>query len=335
MDELAVTEEQKQLKEYQAFYYMFNAKPDTATRVFPDRVRVTLDDIKGLNELITEKMGLHDIDTSFCSVLISFENRKNVSFETWSTFQNYKWNESSCVKNIVLSWDFAVKLKQYENPHRHKLKVKLSAGLTPEEVLNLVLTGKIENMQELDMDEFPIIAQMDYIDNQLCNEFLNLVGEWVDNLSKATDKSSKLMLVFKKHRALVAKYFNYVLSMILLFLGFVYINYSMSEYNSIVLSKIEFGEILTLCNYFGILILIILVVYLFSVNIAKDVFRRLCDYNKFYIFDITKRDNERQQKILEENRKIKNNIFVKIILSLISNIFFGIITAIILKKIGL
>ncbi len=333
--EIAVTEEQKGLKEYQAFYYMFNAKPDTATRVFPDHVKLNLDDIIELNNLVVEKIGLHSIDVVICSIAISFENRKSVAFENWETFQNYKWNEPSCVKNIILSWDFAVNLKQYENPHRHKLKVKLSAGLSPEEILNLVLTGKIENMEELDMDEFPIVAQMDYIDNQLCNEFLNLVGSWVDNLSKATDNSSKIMLVLKKHRALVAKYFNYMLTVILLVLGFVFINYYMFEYKNIVLSEIEFGQILKLCNCFGILLFSILLVYAFSVNIAKSVFKKLCDYNRFYIFDITRKDNERQKEVLKENRKIRNNIFVKGTFSLISNIVFAIITTLILNKIGL
>lgn len=331
-NELATTSENplSSYKEKKAFGAVFETKPDTATRVYPKRVIIKKEDLDDLNSKIIKKYNLHNINSEFCSITISFESRKSLCFDGWDSFKNYDWSENSCVKNIILTWDFSVKLATYQNVQRHKLKVKISAGLSPEEILNLVLTGKIENMKDLDMEEFPIIAQMDYIDSLLCNEFLNLVGEWVQDLSISTDNKKSLIGIMQKHRSLVARYFEYVFPLLCLFLGFTIINYKMLPLFNQSLAEINFGNIMKLFDAFGILFLFVLIIYICSKNIAIKVFEFISEYNRFYVFEFTKEDSNRQKNIYKKNKKIKQNVFVRITISIILNVTVSLISSYIL-----
>lgn len=327
-NELAVTEEAKDLRELKSLFYRLNAKPDTTTKVYTDRVKVDLSSIEELNARIIEKLKLHYVETGFVSaIIIAFSDRKTLSFDCWEAFIQHKFLESSSVKSIVLTWDFTVKLNGYENPQRHKLTVKLSAGLRPEEILNLIMTGKIDNMDELDSDQFPIIAQMDFIDTQLCEEFINIVSEWVKSLEKTSYKKNKIMLSMRKHRKIVAKYFNYASLILLIILGVVGINFLMSSFNIIEVVEMTYQQFNYLINYFVIFVIVLFLCYKLSDSMAERIFDSLYMYSNGYIFDITKGDKNKQHELEENDKKTTFSIFFKVIFSIIFNIGCGIASA--------
>lgn len=52
-------EEERRIKEFKSLYYELNAKPDSTTKLYNDKVIVTKDDIERLDDLIREKMSFH------------------------------------------------------------------------------------------------------------------------------------------------------------------------------------------------------------------------------------------------------------------------------------
>ncbi|MEZ3506842.1 MAG: hypothetical protein K1W10_07870, partial [Lachnospiraceae bacterium] len=56
---------------------------------------------------------------------------------------------------------------------------KISNGLRPEEMLNLIFSGKIEDFEEIETNTFPVAARVDFIEPILGDELLNIVSEWI------------------------------------------------------------------------------------------------------------------------------------------------------------
>mgnify|MGYP004471565567 CR=1 FL=1 len=333
--ELAVAEETKELKDLKALFYRFNAKPDTTTKIYTDKVKVDLDRIQDLNERIIEKLQLHYVEAGFISsIIISFSDRKTISFDCWETFCQHKWNEASSVKSIVMIWDFSVKLLGYENPQRHKLTVKLSAGLRPEELLNLIMTGKIDNLDELDSDQFPIIAQMDFIDTQLCDEFINIVTEWVNSLEKTSHKKNKIMLFFRKHRKFVAEYVNYFFVVMFAICGIIGINYIMGTYNIQSITDVTYMQFRFVFNYIIIFGILLFVIYKICDYIAKRLFETLVTYNNGYIFNLTWGDKNKQNELENQDKKTTVRVLLEVVLSVLFNVGCGILSSVLFSLIG-
>ncbi len=326
---LATDEREKFLKEMKSFYYHLNAKPDSITKVYKDKVIIDLDSIFDLHDRITSKLKLMFINEGLiASITVSLSNRNTINFECWEEFEQHKWNEGSHIKNITITWDFLVKLPRYEYPQRHKLVVKLSSGLRPEEVLSLILTGKIEDMEDLETNEFPIIAQMDFIQTQLGEEFLNIVTDWVSSLKKVNQGKSKLILFLRKHRKKVAVYFNYVISLFIFALGVAILNKYIKSFNVEMLGNISLGEFANIIN----IVACIIVVSYISLNkfesVAKGIFESLYTYGSSYLFSITNGDKNKQLETENEDKKNAKAILIKVIFSLIFNVVCGIITTV-------
>ena len=52
-------EEERRIKEFKSLYYELNAKPDSTTKIYNDKVVVNKDDIERLDDLIREKLAFH------------------------------------------------------------------------------------------------------------------------------------------------------------------------------------------------------------------------------------------------------------------------------------
>lgn len=206
-------DEERRIKEFKSLYYELNAKPDSTTKIFNDKVLVTKDDVERLDDLIREKLSLHVREGEFgtSNVIVSTARHKIYSFNDFKVFATQNWAIPEHINSMTLSWDFFVNVDGYKRPQRHKLTVKISCGLKPEEIISLLFSGRIEDVEEIEEQQATIIAQMDFIENRLGQEFINIVGEWVDTLQRAYTHKNKIVLFLKKHRKLVGYYFNYTL----------------------------------------------------------------------------------------------------------------------------
>ena len=329
--ELLTQEDSKRIKEFQALYYELNAKPDTTTKIFPDKVVVSLDDLCNLQEMVSEKLSLHRSEGKFgkTNVTVTTSKRKVHSFDDWTLFATHNWRIPEYIESVTLVWDFYIMVDGYENPQRHKLTVKISSGMKPEEVLSLLLSGKVEDIEDIEMQQAPIIAQMDFIENRLGQEFINIVTEWVGTLKKASHEKSKLMLKLKKHKKLVGYYFNYMLFLVVCFTllaGFSVLTNSFGINN---LSEISINNMNIMVNYTVIGFLICCIILNRGESTANKVYRKLSEYGEIFVFRITAGDELQYNSIKHVEGQKVFSVLVNLILSLIFNIGCGIIASII------
>ena len=329
---IKLKEEEKQLNMFRTLYYQLNAKPDSLSKVYAQNILVSNQDIYELNEQIKDKIRMHceEDDGYIATVTVELESRKVINFECWEEYLNHVWTDSECVRSIVIKWNFNVKMPQYQYPQNHSLLVRISSGLRPEELLNLIISGKIEDMGELNTNAFPVYARVDFVETRLGEELLNIVSEWINGLRQSRRHHNKYIMILRKYRKKVAQYFNYVTTLIaILFLTGIF-DYVIKSMDIKYISEVTINEFLIIFNMLVGGIVVMFILYSFFTYVAKKVYDKLESYGYGFVFDITKGDNKRQGQILEDNKRTGRSIVRDLIASIVINLVCAIITAIII-----
>ena len=330
--ELEVSEEKKELNIFRSMYYQLNAKPDSMSKVFSNSVIVSREDIIDLNQRVRNKIRMHceEDDGYIATVTVNLKNKKVINFKCWEEFIAYEWNEVHPINSMILKWNFNVKMPQYEFPQNHGLMVKISSGLKPEEMLNLIFSGNIEDFEEIDTNTFPIAARVDFIEPLLGEELLNLVANWVSGLKKNSADKNPFLLIMRKYRKKVAYYFNYFAFFMLLILGTIIVNKTLFSFDAIYVKDITLNQMSVLFNVVIVVAVILTIALKILDRVAQKIYEKLQQYGVGFIFNITKGDAKKQEEILENNRKSGKSIALHFMASLLFNVACGIISAIII-----
>lgn len=326
--ELEVSQEEKNLALYRSMYYQINAKPDSMSKVFSQKVIITREDIIDLNERVNRKIRMHYQDDGYiATVTVNLSNREGINFECWSEFLSYEWVDANCINSIILKWNFNIRMPQYEYPQNHVLMVKLSNGLRPEEMLNLIFSGKIEDFDEMETNTFPIAARVDFIEPILGDELLNIVSEWIRGLKENRDKKNPFIIFLRKYRKRVAQYFNYCAFIMITFLGTAIINKLVHGFNADKFADLTSNQFLVLFDSVVVMYVILFASLKTLNNIARKIYDTLAQYGQGFAFSITKGDKKRQDEIRSYDEKNAKSIIAKFVFSLIFNVACGIIAS--------
>lgn len=334
IDLLDISNEEQFNKNFKAMYYCMNAKPDSTTRVFQKEVIVGIDDIFELNELITDKFKNHYKDSGFIiNVTVSFSDRKSLAFSSWKEFKEHKWIESHSINSITLSWDFNLKLPGYALPQRHTIMVKISDGMRPEEMLSIIFSGNIEDLDEtnINKDFCPIVARVDFINPLIGDELLNIVANWAKGLRRLESTKSRIILKLQKHKRKVAYGVNYIILLISILLGVLFLENVINSYKIKYIGQINKQQLSRIINIIAIILVICIVISKVFALLANSIFNQLKEYGETHIFDITKGDKNKQADIIQEDNNTRNSILIKLMTSFILDLVCGIISGYLLK----
>ena len=327
--ELVVPEAEKELALFRSMYYQMNAKPDSMSKVYSQKVLISREDIIDLNERVNRKIRMHYQDDGYiATVTVSLNNREVINFQCWEEFISYEWRESSSINSVILKWNFNIRMPQYEYPQAHVLMVKLSNGLRPEEMLNLIFSGKIEDFEEIETNTFPVAARVDFIEPIFGEELLNLVAEWISGLKENAKNKNKMILFMRKYRKRVAQYFNYFGFIMCIILNSSIFNLVMRNYGVDKISEYSTSQFLNLFNLFILLIFVLFVLFKFFEHTAQGVYDYLSQYGEVFTFSITKGDIKRQEELKNRNENNAKKIIFRLILSLIFNVVCGILATV-------
>lgn len=317
--------EEMSLTEYRAAFYQLIAKPDSVTKVYNRAAVVDIQDIFELNDRICTKLGHYQEAGFIIQVRVKFSDGKTKIFPDWKAFTAHSWYESESINNIILIWEFNAVFPEFKIPERHTLMVKLSNGLRPEEMLNLVFTGKIEEISEMDNNLFPIVARVDFVDRTLGDELLDIVGKWVKSLQESTVQKSKVMLLLKKNKGKLSSLFNWVTNIVVMWcsvwvVGKWVLNLGFSNLSEITNSQV-------VCIIYAIFACA--AIWIFSKRIigalTDFLFEKLRIYGESALFSITKGDKNRQDRIRRQEKANRLVIIGNILLTVIINISCGIV----------
>lgn len=316
------------IKNFKAVYNAMTAKPESKSRVFHRNVVVKLSDIYELNQIIVDKFKTHYDDAGFSiNVTVDFQGNKSLEFTTWLDFENYKFREIDYIRSITIKWEYYAKLPQFKVPQKHTLVVKLTDELRAMEVINLIFSGSLEDMREIEAKLSPVVARVDFINSLLGDELLALVDNWDKGLEEPRTMRSKFIKFLSANKRKIAYIFNFVALLIISFCTLTMSIKSVEKYGWTTLGDVNLAQAYEgLYVILGIVLVGALVYKIsdFLLNVFFNVLIDDDDYN--HVFAITRGD-EKKQKEIEKHYK---NSILKIFLSLLGNFLIDLIGTIII-----
>lgn len=329
---MEIEPDQQFVKNYQAVYYAMTAKPDCKSKIFPKNVTIKFQDLQDLNNKITEKFKAHYEDAGFTiNITVSFKDRSNIEFNSWTIFSSYDWNLEKVINSILITWEYNAKLPNYSVPQPHRLTVRLADEIRPEEMLNLVISGKLQEVDKIDQEICPVVARVDFINSILGDELLYIVERWQEGLGQVSFNEHKVYKFLKKYRRILAYAINYIAFFISIWCGLKYLGVQFEKLGSELLGNISVNQTYYLFSCGVKVVVIWLIVYKVFEIIANTVFSTLRRNEDNHTFDITRGDRNECHKIekIIKYKKLKiigNLLFTftfDILCSVFTSHFFG------------
>lgn len=328
---LNVSETEKFITDYKAVYQAMTAKHDCKSRIFSRKVKVRLEDIIDLNDRVTDKLRNYQDAGFSISATASFVGHKTIEFSTWQEFEKHKWTESSAINSITIIWEFNAVLPQYGVPQKHVLVVKIADGLKPEEMLNVVFAGKLENIEEIEKQMYPVVARVDFINYVLGDELLNIVEEWDSGLETQDGEEYVFPQCLVKNRRKFAYALNYATNIVTLICCIKIIIFLLKSYGVATISELTIPNLSQVIWISGFLILGYIFINKISQWLANIFYRVLGEETMTHVFSLNKGDRNIQKRIDKDVHKSKIYVLGSIFGTFVVNLICSIICAIIVK----
>ena len=163
-----------------ALLALLHGKSESICKFSRKKIKVDKLQLDTLNEMLCEKLDNHDIFEISTSVDISLFNKKTITFKSWQDFsRSTMQNNNSAVRSIFMRWDFFIKIKNFANPQRHTVSIRISTAPTTTEVLHALFNGGLDDeSQDLEMRCCTVFSKVDFVNNVLAEELLNLISDW-------------------------------------------------------------------------------------------------------------------------------------------------------------
>lgn len=327
---LVVENEEINVKNFKSVYYQMNAKSDSITKLFTDNVTVDLDAIYNLNEMICNKLQQYQNAGFLITTTVKYKDKKNKFFPNWRAFQDARWTSDKSINKMTIKWEINIvfpNMGKESIPQKHTLIVKLSDRMRPEEILNLVFSGGIEEIEDLDKEVFPIVASVDFVNEQLGEELLDIVAKWNESLKNPSEENEKFMTLARKNKNKIVNFINYVPIIFFMICGMFYIRNFLIDLSCANVGEISIADFVRILEVITIVVIICYIARKVFYEIAKMVYNNINDYGEIHIFNITNGDKQEQKRIAKRNERKKKRTISNILLTIIINIVCGIITS--------
>jgi len=292
------------LDDVKSFFYLMNAKPDTSIQLLEGRKKISIAEIRDLNERVQRKLENHDLFGQIASINLIFEKGKIQDYATWAEFERETWhtinNKTDC---IALTWDISIKLPKYQNPQRHTLKVRIGNSISPKDIMELVFNS--DNPSEIKEKRAIGVVKVDFIDQVIASELIEKVVSWYDGLKKMPNGIGVQKFMEKNQSLVAGTVFNFTP---ILFLAI---------YHYYFIAFCDWGKLtanLNIANIQLFLIVFVSVFYtgkIFAQKFAEWIDKKIDEYKGLSQFEITKGDENAVYDAQLNNNSITKKIMTK------------------------
>lgn len=299
-----------------ALLALLNGKSDSICKIFNKEIVVTILQIKKLNELIHEKLLLHSVSDIITVIDVALSDKKVLTFKSWLEFEVCDFAlYSASINSIFIQWDFLVSLN-YKLPQRHTVSVRISSSPKPSDFFKVILNGGLDDDNEIEMKMHTTVCKVDFVNNTLAEELINVVEKWNDIAESAVSKKGKLTQFLYNHNTTFARIMEVCFMASSMLVLAISAKYAMSKNLIIISNELLFFSLLAILplNYF---------LQKISMSFGKSIYQKFGNLMDVHIFDITEGDKKRNKKIDAESDYRKNlfgfivNALIRIILSVI------------------
>lgn len=298
------------LDDMKSLFYLMNAKPDSSIQLLEGQKKISVSDIKDLNERVQQKLQNHHLIGQIASINIIFAKGKIQDYATWAEFERESFHTiNNKTEAISLTWDISIKLRMYENPQRHTLKVRIGQAISPKDMMELMFST--DNASELVEKRANGIVKVDFINQVIAGELIEKVVNWYDGLKKIPDEIGLQKILEKNQNYIVGIIHNFTPIIFLVVYHYYFVMFCNwgNLTNNISLSKIQ----LLLISF----ITVFFIGSMFAKKISRWIDKKIDDYKDISQFEITNGDKNAITESQESNKAITKKILSKAVLSII------------------
>lgn len=310
--------------EFKSLFYLLAGKPDSTIKFFDDPVVVAPNDIVQLHQDMVDKLSTHHIQAVIASVSVTFTDNTVKEFGTWAEFESHKWTRAEVTDSVMAKWDFLVKMQQYEIAQRHTVTLRISSRVKQSHILQAVASKYGDKIEEIDIEASPVYCRVDFINQVLGQELIQLVADWYNARPKAKEEPPVWTHMKRKK-------FQYAQA----------IHYSIPAFTALLLVAGLFlfcaqhdlsqpASLATLRCLFAWLFVGSLSVFFIadvSGRIASTAYGALRDFGKKHAFLFTNGDQNEKQRIEQRNRTLIRRYLKRAIGAFLYDVAVAIVTA--------
>lgn len=313
-DSIATTDKKETkltFQEYQSFYSELTKKNEKLRKLHNKKFELSKNNIAHLKTLIDDTLRQYQVLSMNSNVVVNYvDNMQN----TYSTIENFLTIDtySKATEQLIVTYDILINVPNINKKQNYKIIITVISDLMTYEK-----DKKNIPIELLDIiDKFNIDIKIEYVDYTIAKSLLNVINDWVDDIS---EKDSKLLIILEKFKSL----FSYSIKMLILIFTFLLIYHYVPVY--IKTNTVDL-QIFAKFSLIGLFILFIsgkLASFLgTTTKIALTSLRNISSIN------ITEED---KKVIRQFNKQIKFKIMY-FIFTVSLTIFYGIISSIIATK---
>jgi hypothetical protein len=293
---------------------LFGAKSDSMCRIFNKQIVVGLKELSILNTNINEKLSIHSVEYVTTDVDITFANKKTISFKTWVEFVNYDYESiNSRVEQIYIQWDFKVKLN-YEVSQKHTIYLRITSSPKPSDLIKALINGGLDEDNEFEVKTSVMLCKVDFINNVLAEELMNVVEKWNDLCESAIAKVGKISCFAHIHSVFFANVLELLVATSIVLIIAIILKL-MIAYRHIYIS-------------IPIMILSMIPLYMLIKRIChsagKKLYERLDDIMSTHVFNLTTGDRKVNEINKEKNscKKQAGGFILNIAITVVLGVIF-------------
>jgi len=316
--------------EFKSWFYLLSGKPDSTVKFFPEPIIIGANDIEELNNAVQDKLRTHHIEGCITSVTINYSNNTVKEFSTWAEFEVHNWKRPETTENVFVKWDFMVDMPNFEIPQRHTMTLRIANEIKPAHVLNAMFGGgqTLNNWENLENEMSPVYCRVDFINQSLGQELVNIVNEWYQGQRKIKH-IGRFMQVVTKQKRIFAQSIHYSIPLLTGALACALMFYRCEIGNCtdpLTVSASKWLFIWLFISFFSVIL-----TEQIGKKISSSVFNNLSGYGESHYFKFTNGDKNRQDAKAEKNKKQLIRIWGKIILTVVLDIVLAFATAKLIK----
>jgi hypothetical protein len=302
------------LESFKSFYYLLNAKPDRETKFLYEGKIVSIKNIIELNNLIQEKLNISNTIISKATVIVTFSNDRSLDFESWAQFEAEKWHTSATTKTVNVTWDFSIKLQNYEFPQRHTVNLRIGSKLKPRDMFELVMNQEDDQLRNAFAHA---ICSIDFINPVVSNEIFLIVENWHKALPQNFFNAKWQMWLIDN-----SKKINYAIMYLVLVAGSTLLFWASKIYLDNIYTK-EFTKLFLSRVFAGILISTLLYFLIYEIGKfwANKSTRYIQKLKPSSLFKFTNGDENANEENKKKNNDILKSLSLKLLITVIFNVF--------------
>jgi hypothetical protein len=298
-------------QEYQAVYSEITKKSENIHKIYAKSFMLKKPDISHLKGLIDDILRQYNI-VSINTNLTVFQSDNTQ--KTYSSIENFLAIEttSKATEQIIVEYDILIKAPNIEKKQNYKITIKMVSDIVAFEKMRDSIPLELIDM----IEKNNIDVKIDYIDYTVAKSILNVIDEWIEDISYNNDK---ITLFFEKHKTLISLSVKNLIIIFSFILIYKYIpNYiAVNETNMQILGR--FFIIAFALIYFSNKIAI------FSSNVIKSNLAFLQDFSAIQL-------TEQDKKNIKKGKSKKTRRWFSVISTIILTIIYGVISSIIASK---